>query len=78
MGGHHIMSTTFGGDLIVLLLLCSNTHYDITMGHGVTRGTHNDVTVSSVTHITWCYNPQWYWKLNYVLLCPILILLFLE
>ncbi len=34
-GGHHVVLTTFCGVPLCALLLCSMTHYDITMDHDI-------------------------------------------
>ncbi len=36
-GGDHVVFTTFCGDYLRALLLCSMTHYNIIMGHGVAK-----------------------------------------
>jgi hypothetical protein len=43
----------FGEIRQLALLLCSMTHYDITMGHDIARGTHCDITMSNgITRVT--------------------------
>jgi hypothetical protein len=43
----------FGDIRQLALLLCSMTHYDITMDHDVARDTHCDITMSSgITRVT--------------------------
>ncbi len=46
-GGDHIVLTTVCGYYLCALLLCSMTHYDITMAHELLKMTHCGITVGN-------------------------------
>ncbi len=80
-GDSVLSSTTFCGEHAWTLLLCSITHYNITIGNDVARDVHCDIimghdVVMGAYHYVTLHTDVARTVIYYTLLCPIMIFRF--